>query len=82
MGYKDTHVITTVRGTISHITPHEYLPTGKSLEKTDVFGYSVMLLEIITGYRAFNLARLAINDEVMLLEWVVLLCFLKTCYYY
>ncbi|KAL8136909.1 hypothetical protein V2J09_002910 [Rumex salicifolius] len=56
MDYKDTHVTTAVR--------------GKSSEKTDVFGYGVMLLELITGQRAFDLARLANNDDVMLLDWV------------
>ncbi|TYH22724.1 hypothetical protein ES288_A04G151600v1 [Gossypium darwinii] len=55
MDYKDTHVTTAVRGTI---------------EKTDVFGYGVMLLELITGQRAFDLARLANDDDVMLLDWV------------
>ncbi|GMP39086.1 hypothetical protein CsSME_00010061 [Camellia sinensis var. sinensis] len=70
MDYKDTHVTTAVRGTIGHIAP-EYLSTGKSSEKTDVFGYGVMLLELITGQRAFDLARLANDDdEVMLLDWV------------
>ncbi|XP_022763750.1 BRASSINOSTEROID INSENSITIVE 1-associated receptor kinase 1-like [Durio zibethinus] len=69
MDYKDTHVTTAVRGTIGHIAP-EYLSTGKSSEKTDVFGYGVMLLELITGQRAFDLARLANDDDVMLLEWV------------
>jgi len=69
MDYKDTHVTTAVKGTIGHIAP-EYLSTGKSSEKTDVFGYGVMLLELITGQRAFDLARLANDDEVMLLDWV------------
>ncbi|KAK4271229.1 hypothetical protein QN277_019952 [Acacia crassicarpa] len=69
MNYKDTHVTTAVRGTIGHIAP-EYLSTGKSSEKTDVFGYGVMLLELITGQRAFDLARLANDDDVMLLDWV------------
>ncbi|CAJ1936012.1 unnamed protein product [Sphenostylis stenocarpa] len=72
MDYKDTHVTTAVRGTIGHIAP-EYLSTGKSSEKTDVFGYGVMLLEIITGQRAFDLARLANDDDVMLLDWVKVL---------
>ncbi|GAB4845230.1 protein kinase super [Ancistrocladus abbreviatus] len=58
-----------VRGTIGHISP-EYLSTGKSSEKTDVFGYGIMLLELITGRRAFDLARLANDDDVMLLDWV------------
>ncbi|RWW28281.1 hypothetical protein GW17_00007256, partial [Ensete ventricosum] len=69
MDYKDTHVTTAVHGTIGHIAP-EYLSTGKSSEKTDVFGYGIMLLELITGQRAFDLARLANDDDVMLLGWV------------
>ncbi|XP_074579920.1 LRR receptor kinase BAK1 isoform X1 [Curcuma longa] len=69
MDYKDTHVTTAVRGTIGHIAP-EYLSTGKSSEKTDVFGYGIMLLELITGQRAFDLARLANDEDVMLLDWV------------
>ncbi|XP_038683528.1 BRASSINOSTEROID INSENSITIVE 1-associated receptor kinase 1-like isoform X1 [Tripterygium wilfordii] len=69
MDYKDTHVTTDVRGTIGHIAP-EYLSTGKSSEKTDVFGYGVMLLELITGKRAFDLARLANDNDAMLLDWV------------
>jgi somatic embryogenesis receptor kinase 1 len=72
MDYKDTHVTTAVRGTIGHIAP-EYLSTGKSSEKTDVFGYGITLLELITGQRAFDLARLANDDDVMLLDWVILL---------
>ncbi|KAA8539276.1 hypothetical protein F0562_025968 [Nyssa sinensis] len=68
MDYKDTHVTTAVCGTIGHIAP-EYLSTGNSSEKTDVFGYGVMLLELITGQRAFDLARLANDDDVMLLDW-------------
>ena len=73
MDYKDTHVTTAVRGTIGHIAP-EYLSTGKSSEKTDVFGYGIMLLELITGQRAFDLARLANDDDVMLLDWVSIYC--------
>ncbi|KAM0036320.1 putative transferase, protein kinase RLK-Pelle-LRR-II family [Helianthus debilis subsp. tardiflorus] len=69
MEYKDTHVTTAVRGTIGHIAP-EYLSTGRSSEKTDVFGYGVMLLELVTGQRAYDLARLEKDNEVMLLDWV------------
>ena len=78
MDYKDTHVTTAVRGTIGHIAP-EYLSTGKSSEKTDVFGYGVMLLELITGQRAFDLARLANDDDVMLLDWVWISFLLYVC---
>ncbi|CAK9221395.1 unnamed protein product [Sphagnum troendelagicum] len=69
LDYKNTHVTTLVRGTAGHIAP-EYLSTGKSSEKTDVFGYGIMLLELITGERAFDFTRLANDDDVMLLDWV------------
>eukprot|EP00261_Vitis_vinifera_P038132 XP_019079375.1 PREDICTED: BRASSINOSTEROID INSENSITIVE 1-associated receptor kinase 1 isoform X2 [Vitis vinifera] len=69
MDYNDTHVTTAVHGTLGHIAP-EYLSTGRSSEKTDVYGYGIMLLELITGQRAFDLARLAGNEDVMLLSWV------------
>ncbi|KAJ7548643.1 hypothetical protein O6H91_07G020900 [Diphasiastrum complanatum] len=69
LDYKNTHVTTNVRGTPGHIAP-EYLSTGKSSEKTDVFGYGVMLLELVTGKRAFG-------EEVILLDWVKRLQFEK-----
>ncbi|CAA2966109.1 BRASSINOSTEROID INSENSITIVE 1-associated receptor kinase 1-like [Olea europaea subsp. europaea] len=69
MDYKDTHVTTAVYGTIGHIAP-EYLSTGKCSEKSDAFGYGVMLLELITGQRVFDLARFVNDDDVRLLDWV------------
>ncbi|XP_077245294.1 uncharacterized protein LOC143885154 [Tasmannia lanceolata] len=71
--YADIGVTTTIRGTIGHIAP-EYLSTGKCSEKTDVFGYGIFLLELITGQRAFDLARLANDGDVMLLDWVKEFC--------
>ncbi|RXH73654.1 hypothetical protein DVH24_016476 [Malus domestica] len=68
MDYRDTHVTTAVRGTIGHIAP-EYFSTGKCSEKTDVFGYGVMLLELITGQRAFD-PQPASDDNLMLVDWV------------
>ncbi|KAK2996046.1 hypothetical protein RJ640_029594 [Escallonia rubra] len=69
MDYQDSHVYSTIRSTPEHIAP-EYLSTGKCSEKTDVYGYGFMLLELVTGQRAFDLARLANDDDVMLLDWV------------
>ncbi|XP_021910667.1 probable LRR receptor-like serine/threonine-protein kinase At5g45780 isoform X2 [Carica papaya] len=65
---RDSHVTTAVRGTVGHIAP-EYLLTGQSSEKTDVFGFGILLLELITGQKALD----AGNGQVqkgMILEWV------------
>lgn len=67
--FKNTHITTAVRGTLGHIAP-EYMSTGKSSEKTDVYGYGITLLQLITGQGAVNLSRLADDDDVMLLDWV------------
>jgi serine/threonine protein kinase len=69
MDYKHTHVITKVCGTVGHIAP-EYFSTGKSSEKTDVFGYGAMLLELITGQKASHLLPPDNEQDVTWLEWV------------
>ncbi|KAL5208724.1 hypothetical protein ABZP36_033159 [Zizania latifolia] len=64
-----TFITTQVRGTMGHIAP-EYLSTGKSSERTDVFGYGITLLELVTGQRAIDFSRLEEEDDVLLLDHV------------
>lgn len=68
LDHRDSHVTTAVRGTVGHIAP-EYLSTGQSSEKTDVFGFGILLLELITGQKALDFGR-ATNQKGVMLDWV------------
>lgn len=68
LDHRDSHVTTAVRGTVGHIAP-EYLSTGQSSEKTDVFGFGILLLELITGQKALDFGR-AVNQKGVMLDWV------------
>ncbi|XP_010261784.1 PREDICTED: protein NSP-INTERACTING KINASE 1-like isoform X2 [Nelumbo nucifera] len=68
LDHRDSHVTTAVRGTVGHIAP-EYLSTGQSSEKTDVFGFGILLLELITGQRALDFGKAA-NQKGAMLDWV------------
>ncbi|KAL8111783.1 hypothetical protein AgCh_019471 [Apium graveolens] len=68
LDHRDSHVTTAVRGTVGHIAP-EYLSTGQSSEKTDVFSFGILLLELITGQKALDFGGAA-NQKVVMLDWV------------
>ncbi|XP_057771316.1 somatic embryogenesis receptor kinase 1-like isoform X2 [Salvia miltiorrhiza] len=58
-----------IPGAIEHVAP-EYYATLKCSVKNDVFGYGMFLLELITAQRASELACLANDNGVRLLDWV------------
>lgn len=65
---RESHVTTAVRGTVGHIAP-EYLSTGQSSEKTDVYGFGILLLELITGQKTMSSGNGNVQKG-MILDWV------------
>ncbi|KAJ1261940.1 hypothetical protein BS78_09G067400 [Paspalum vaginatum] len=49
-----SHVVTTVRGTLGRIPP-EYFMSGHASEKTDVFCFGLLLIELVTGRETLEL---------------------------
>ncbi|XP_062143893.1 probable serine/threonine-protein kinase PIX13 [Alnus glutinosa] len=62
----DTHVTTRVMGTYGYAAP-EYIATGHLYVKSDVYGFGVVLLELLTGLRALDTKRP--NGQQTLVEW-------------
>ncbi|KAI3769780.1 hypothetical protein L6452_00893 [Arctium lappa] len=60
-----THVSTRIMGTFGYLAP-EYASMGKLTEKSDVYSYGVVLLELITGRRPITRH----SDEDTLIDWV------------
>ncbi|CAN6296297.1 unnamed protein product [Urochloa humidicola] len=62
----ETHVSTRVMGTQGYAAP-EYIMTGHLTAKSDVYGYGVVLLELLSGRRSVDKSRPP--REQSLVEW-------------
>lgn len=63
----NTHVSTRVMGTYGYCAP-DYAMSGKLTLKSDVYSFGMLLLELITGRKAFDSSRP--GSEQKLINWV------------
>ncbi|XP_019091904.1 PREDICTED: probable LRR receptor-like serine/threonine-protein kinase At1g56140 isoform X3 [Camelina sativa] len=63
---KKTHISTRVAGTIGYLSP-EYVMLGHLTEKTDVFAFGIVTLEVVSGRP--NSSPELDDDKQYLLEW-------------
>ncbi|KAG8074548.1 hypothetical protein GUJ93_ZPchr0006g45804 [Zizania palustris] len=62
----ESHVTTRVMGTYGYAAP-EYVATGHLYVKSDVYGFGVVLLEMLSGLRALDPSRP--SEKLNLIDW-------------
>ncbi|KAJ0609022.1 putative protein kinase RLK-Pelle-LRR-XIIIa family [Helianthus debilis subsp. tardiflorus] len=50
LGDEESHITTIVAGTFGYLAP-EYMQSGRATEKTDIYSFGVLVLEVISGKR-------------------------------
>ncbi|KAF2560743.1 hypothetical protein F2Q70_00015579, partial [Brassica cretica] len=63
---KETHMSTRVAGTIGYLAP-EYAMRGYLTEKTDVYAFGIVVLELVSGRKNFDVNLE--NEKKYLLDW-------------
>lgn len=63
-----SHVSTMIAGTFGYLAP-EYLQSGRATEKTDVYSYGIVLLELISGKRPSDASF--VEKGLNIVGWVI-----------
>ncbi|KAK4341549.1 hypothetical protein RND71_040050 [Anisodus tanguticus] len=59
---------TRIGGTIGYLPPESFQKRGSATAKSDVFSFGIVVLEIVSGRRAVDLA--SPDDQIILLDWI------------
>ncbi|CAI9761746.1 unnamed protein product [Fraxinus pennsylvanica] len=63
-----SHISTVIAGTLGYMAP-EYVAHGQLTEKADVYGFGVLLLEIVTGRQNNRSKALEYSDSLLSIAW-------------
>ncbi|CAK9186208.1 unnamed protein product [Ilex paraguariensis] len=72
LGTSETHATTGVAGTFGYVAP-EYALTCRVSDKSDVYSYGVVLLELISDKRALDPSFSSHGDGFNIVSWVCML---------
>ncbi|KAI4327442.1 hypothetical protein L6164_019902 [Bauhinia variegata] len=67
LGSDSSYITTRVMGTFGYVAP-EYASTGMLNERSDVYGFGILIMEIITGRNPVDYSRPP--EEVNLVDWL------------